>query len=550
MPEYILDDARYLVNNEEHWLKHFEGLNDQEKEELKEQLKDAPLAGPQPGPQAKAFECDADVLGYGGAAGGGKSALCILKAIHKHQRTVIFRKDAKQMSGMVDNMSEFLGHDLGLNRTRGTWYLPDKQGHLIEWGGIGDPGSEMNWRGREHDLLVVDEATEVNKDKIMYLRAWLRSASGHKCQTLFTFNPPGGPDDPSGGAGRWVKYYFGPWLDKNNPTYPAKSGEIRWFVTGSDGVDREVEDGEPREIVIRGEKEIIKPQSRTFIFATLKDNKYLGEAYFQSLATLPEPHRSKLMFGIFDDEVLDHPSQVLPSKWVDDAMQRYREQYTGGTLQFERAKQMSAMGVDVARGGRDKTVIARRHGWFWDELIKIPGKGTPDGESVASECIKYARDGCAICIDAGGVGASPYDILSQGYVEVFGVRGQETQALPDLGFNEKCVNMRSALWWTMRKILDPANKLEPILPDDNDLRAELTAPQFSESMTKFVVEKREEVKKRVGHSTDMADAVIYSLYNANDTKGSEQVYDKIPNIRLDDEYLYGYGENEGTWMSN
>ena len=53
----------------------------------------------------------------------------------------------------------------------------------------------------------------------------------------------------------------------------------------------------------------------------------------------------------------DDPWQVIPTAWVDAAMARWKP--------LEPRPEMDSVGVDVAMGGKDQTVIARRHGnWF------------------------------------------------------------------------------------------------------------------------------------------------------------------------------------------
>jgi hypothetical protein len=46
-------------------------------------------------------------------------------------------------------------------------------------------------------------------------------------------------------------------------------------------------------------------------------------------------------------------------------------------------REVKVLGVDVARGGRDNTIIARRHGMWFDEPLAYPGSATPDGPTVA-----------------------------------------------------------------------------------------------------------------------------------------------------------------------
>jgi hypothetical protein len=64
---------------------------------------------------------------------------------------------------------------------------------------------------------------------------------------------------------------FAPWLDPGHPN-PAKAGEMRWYVSDEYGKSQEV--AGPEEVEIDGR--MVKPQSRTFIPAGLKDNPFLS----------------------------------------------------------------------------------------------------------------------------------------------------------------------------------------------------------------------------------------------------------------------------------
>src|SRR5690242_17585919 len=56
-----------------------------------------PLWTPNPGRQAEALHSTADVLGYGGGAGGGKTNLLIGAAVTQHRNSVIFRREKTQV---------------------------------------------------------------------------------------------------------------------------------------------------------------------------------------------------------------------------------------------------------------------------------------------------------------------------------------------------------------------------------------------------------------------------------------------------------------------
>lgn len=75
-------------------------------------------------------------------------------------------------------------------------------------------------------------------------------------------------------------------------------------------------------------------------------------------------------------------------------------------------------------------------------------------------------------------------------------------------------NCRSAAWWTLRELLDPANGWEIALPADDLLTGDLTAVKWRvTSAGRIQVESKEEIRKRLGRSTDHGDAVIQAFYD-------------------------------------
>ena len=126
--------------------------------------------------------------------------------------------------------------------------------------------------------------------------------------------------------------------------------------------------------------EEIKPKSRTFIPASLSDNAYYRDTdYRGQLQSLPEPLRSQLLYGDFQIGFQDNAFQVIPTEWVYAAMRRRTEVQH----RLDPSAPLTALGVDVARGGSDQTIIVKCYGDWVDDLVKQPGAATPDGIIVA-----------------------------------------------------------------------------------------------------------------------------------------------------------------------
>lgn len=475
---------------------------------------------PLPGPQTTAYESEADVVGFGGAAGGGKTDLACGKALNKHQVVQIFRREGTELNAIIDRMEQIVGHRDGLGGKPPVWRDPGGKCRLIEFCSVPNLGDERKYQGRAKDLLVVDEAANFLEAQVRFLMGWVRTVDPtQRTQTLLTFNPP------TSAEGRWIINFFAPWLDKkfSGPGGRAKPGELR-YVAVIDGKDVWVPDARPFVMNDDGERVhdfdpaeyegpraalVVRPQSRTFIPSRITDNPYLvGTNYMNTLQALPEPLRSQMLYGDFEAGIEDDIWQVIPTRWVEAAQARWRDRQPKG--------EMLQMGVDVARGGKDSTVIASRHKdeqaghdlWF-DRLKAVSGAETDDGDKAAAHVLVRRRDDAPINVDVIGVGAAVYDSLRRASAQVLGVNVAEkpTRATDKTGALQ-FFNLRSDLWWRMRELLDPRYATGIALPPDQELLAELCAPRWELSGKTVKVESREDIVKRVGRSPDRATAVI------------------------------------------
>lgn len=477
---------------------------------------------PLPGPQTMAYESQADVIGFGGAAGGGKTDLAIGLATEEHYRTQMFRREGPQLKGIIDRLKEIVDPNL----VTGNPPVYNDGERQIEFNSMPNLGDETKYQGRPKDLLVIDEAANFLEQQVRFVKGWVRTTRpGQRTRTLLTFNPP------TNAEGRWVIDFFGPWLDKKHPMYPTAPGALR-YVAVINGKDVWIENDDPRSFVLeRGERrydfdpsryrpeEIIVPESRTFIPSRITDNPFLvSTGYMRQLQALPEPLRSQMLLGDFQAGIEDDPWQVIPTRWVEMAQERWRERARKGELM--------SLGVDVARGGKDSTVIAKRHKnedtehWY-DRLQMHPGSETPNGRRVAGLVIAEHRDHAPIHLDVIGVGASPYDVLVEASQPVYGINVSEKATAMDKSGRLSFFNLRSQLWWQFRELLDPDAETGICLPPDPELTKELCAPRWELSGMTIKVESREDIVKRVGRSPDRASAVILA---AMDTP-------KVPQLR-------------------
>jgi len=460
---------------------------------------------PLKGPQTTACVSEATVLGFGGAAGGGKSDLGIGLSLTEHRTTGFCRVNGTELLAVKNRYEEIVGPD-SVSKDGVSWTRPDGARISVEFMSFPDPGDVQKYRGRPHDLLVFDEASNMRLADVRFLMGWLRTTiPGQRCRVLMTFNPPDTVE------GRWVVHYFAPWLDKKHPR-PALPGEIRWFAV-IDGADAELPTG--NSFLHKGE--MIFPQSRTFVPSRIADNPFLMQTnYLSTLQSMEEPHRSRLLYGDFHAGVQDEPGQVIPTEWIEAAMARWRP--------LDRKPLMDSLGADVARGGNDRSVLFPRYGMWFDEPIVIPGTATPDGPSFAAHVVRYLRDGATVHIDVIGVGSSPYDHLRQIGVHVIGVDVSTKAMGTDKSGRMRFLNTRALLWWKAREAFDPANNTGIAVPPNRELLAELAAMKWKAPNGVVQMTPRDELVTTLGRSPDLASAFVLALMDTPPIRELPRIY--------------------------
>jgi hypothetical protein len=345
--------------------------------------------------------------------------------------------------------------------------------------------------------------THYHESQFRFLSGWLRNAERpeiHK-QVMGAGNPPTSAD------GGWVIDFWAPWLDKKHHN-PAKEGELRWFIRDNDK-DVEVDSNEP--VLLDGDEHPTEPKSRTFISAKVEDNPYLMDSgYMATLQALPEPLRSQMLKGDFGAGIDDDVWQVIPTEWVDKAMQRWEPRTPS------QKGMMDVVGVDPARGGHDEMVISPRHGNWFDELVVMPGASVPDGSTATGRVVMVLRDRAVAHVDVIGIGGSVYDHLKGANVQTVAMNASESSTLYDRSGQLAFFNKRSEWWWTMREALDPDKGDGLMLPPDQKLKADLCAPRWRLQGKNIQVEPKDTqnnsktwgLKARLGRSPDRGDAIV------------------------------------------
>ena len=458
--------------------------------------KDLPPWMPQVGPQMAALQSKADIVYYGGSAGGGKTDLLLGAALTEQEHSIIFRREAVQLVGIEERMTKILGSRTGYNSQTGVWRLPGSR--VLELGSVKDPDDWMKYQGRPHDAKLFDEITHFLELQFRTLIGWMRTDNPKVRQRVIAAGNP-----PTNSEGEWVIRFWAAWLDPQHPN-PAKPGELRWYVTDEQGKDMEVPGPDP--VMVGGE--LMTPKSRTFIPSSVDDNLFLTlTGYKATLQALPEPLRSQMLRGDFMAGRSDPVWQAIPTEWVKAAQARWKPR--------DKKERMTALGFDVARGGIDKSTAARRHGQWFDELVQAPGVLTDTGPKAAGFIAPLLRDRAPVCVDAIGVGSAALDSLRGLGVVCVPVVGSEASGQVAKEGGLRFRNKRAEMYWRLREALDPTAPDPIALPPDPELLADLCAVRYkvvqAGKFAALLMRDKDEIREELGRSPDKGDAVAQTF---------------------------------------
>lgn len=191
--------------------------------------------------------------------------------------------------------------------------------------------------------------------------------------------------------------------------------------------------------------------------------------------------------------------QFIPADVVEAARARGPGRYLGDDPLI--------LGIDVARGGGDDCFLQFRRGKDAksENTYKIKGEDSRDSMKVVSKITmvldRHKPD--VSFLDSTGLGGPIGDRLRQlGYHVI------------DVGFGENAAdkkrfwNRTAEMGYKCRRwLLDGGS-----IPDDNDLEEELTGREFTHNdKDQLVLEKKKDMKKRIGRSPDWADALYLTF---------------------------------------
>ena len=251
--------------------------------------------GPQEGPQTDFLSCPADMVIYGGSAGGGKSYGLLLDplryVVHPKFGAVILRRTNPEIMNEGGLWDEACGLylPLGARARQDDKSFTFPSGAVISLSHLQHEKNVYGWQGSQVPYLGFDELTHFTERQFWYLSSRQRNVSGIPNLIRCTCNP-----DPDSFVRKLIDW----WIDVEGYAILERSGVIRWFIRSGDDL-----------LWAFSKEELIKKygyeagrhaKSLTFIRSTLEDNKILLEkdpSYVATLESLPKVDRLRLKFG-------------------------------------------------------------------------------------------------------------------------------------------------------------------------------------------------------------------------------------------------------------
>lgn len=230
-------------------------------------------------------------------------------------------------------------------------------------------------------------------------------------------------------------------------------------------------------------------EDRAFIQALPNDNKNLPKSYIDSLMGLNKNSRERLLYGNWEYD--DDPSSLIDYENITASFRN--SDLNGGK---------KCITADVARFGKDKTVIGLWDG-FRVKMFTYKGlKVTEVAERVRDLMFVYRIPATRVVADEDGVGG--------GVVDILGCVGFVNNSSPLNGENYR--NLKSQCYYKLAERVNAGGLF--IDCEDPDVKAEII--QELENVKQYNMDKdgkkevlpKDKIKEIIGRSPDYADTIM------------------------------------------
>ena len=435
------------------------------------------------------------ILGYGGAAGGGKTWLGVFWLIsmclgYANTRWFISRRriNILEKSTLVSFHKFFLHYGLKFDQ----FCKYNSNTHTIVFNHTGstidliaavelasDPDNNQ-FGSIEYTGGWFEEAHETPKDIAYVLSTRVgRHANkeyGIRGKILKTFNP---------GQSYIKEEFYEPF---------RKTGRTSHSIYDSDGH---------------------KIGDSVFIQAMWSDNPDLSKDYVDNLKSAPEAERKRLLDGDWDYE--EAPGQLIKFEWLDLCES------------VDHIEGEDYLGVDVNRGGADFACIARFNGNKLMSDLWIGGDLNPLDLATKLETdyiFKLGANPNNIAVDVIGVGSGTADMLDRDGLPIYefvsgGVPEEIASGLTDAYYTKhlRFLNIRAQAYWLLMEDIKDEKICLGTLP--RELSQELLSIRYVITDKKIKLIPKDEIRTLLGRSPDRADAVVMANFMRHISSGVE-----------------------------
>ena len=242
----------------------------------------------------------------------------------------------------------------------------------------------------------------------------------------------------------------------------------------------------------------------TFITALATDNPYLDKSYIEQLQNADKITRERLLYGNFEYD--DDPTKIFEYERILDI---FTNDYVLPT------KHENYISCDVARFGDDLTVAIVWNG-LWIKHIAIMAKSSIKQVKELLEILAHAHKvpRSNIIVDEDGVGGGVVDFMET-------VKGFVANSTPIENEYSKTIhnyaNLKTQCYFKLAEIVNDAR-----MGCYHDIKAEVKeliiedleqiAQKDIDKGQKIKLLTKEEIKEKLGRSTDLGDAMMLRMY--------------------------------------
>lgn len=403
---------------------------------------------PQP-KQEEFLSNPADIVIYGGAAGGGKSWSLLYEPLrhvdNPEYGAVIFRSTMTQITeqgGLWDasmKLYTLYPNTRPIRSPKPFWKFPS--GAKVSFRQISRDDDVYDWQGTEIPCIEFDELTHFSEFQFFYMLSRNRSTCGIKPYVRASTNPD---------ADSWVASFIAWWIDQDTGyAIPERSGKIRYMarineeIVWGDTPDEVIQAADEADYDVKITKDDIK--SVSFVASNVYDNQVLLKAnpgYLSNLKAQSIVERERLLFGNWKikaakglffprsalPELLDHvPDDVV--RWVRGWDLAATDTDEGGDPAYT-----ASVLIGKRRDGRYVIADATNHRYKAEKVRALVK------QCAISDKAKFKRVRIRMSIDPGQAGKEQ----SQSYVKM--LAGFSVSMVKESGTKEARAEPFAAQW--------------------------------------------------------------------------------------------------------